>query len=105
MINNKNLRLLGFADNLDVIEKSLEDIGNVEKLLKMEARNFRLQINSDKTKLMEFINSWVDIAESEELIFEKVNDFKYLNKTLSTKNDLSKEIYIRLNKAEKLSTY
>jgi hypothetical protein len=38
-----------------------------------------------------------------ESVYEKVNDFKYQGATLNTNNDWSKEINIRLNKAEKLS--
>jgi len=40
---------------------------------------------------------------TENLNYEKISDFKYLRATLSRKNDWSKKISIRLNKAQKAS--
>jgi len=37
----------------------------------------------------------------EDLIYEKVSDFKYLEATLSTKNNWGMEISVRINKAQK----
>lgn len=50
---------------------------------------------------MELINSGINPADSEGLVYEKVDDFKYLDATLNTKNNWSIEIDVRLNKAEK----
>jgi hypothetical protein len=47
---------------------------------------------------MELIESGENPYEMEDLIYEKVSDFKYLRATLSTKNDWGKEISIRINK-------
>jgi len=95
------LRLLGLADDLDIIGETLEDISNAARVLEKEANKIGLQISANKTKVMELINSGVDLADSEGLAYEKVDDFKYLGATLNTENDWSKEIDIRLNKAEK----
>lgn len=38
----------------------------------------------------------------EDINYETVSDFKYLRATLSTNNDWSKEINIRINKAQKV---
>lgn len=65
-------------------------MGNVVRLLKTEERKVGLQMNANKTKLMEFINSEENQEESEELIFEKIDDFKYLGAILSTKNNCAK---------------
>jgi hypothetical protein len=54
---------------------------------------------------MELINSDIDPQQSEEITFEKVEKFKYLGVTLNIKNDWSKEINIRINKAENPSTH
>lgn len=51
---------------------------------------------------MEFIDSGDDPKERESLTFGKVNDYKYLGATLSTKNYCSEEINVRLNEAEKI---
>jgi hypothetical protein len=59
-----------------------------------------LTINTNKTKLMELIDSDIDPQQSKGLTFEKVEEFKYLGTTLSIKNDWSKEINIPINKAE-----
>jgi len=53
---------------------------------------------------MKLINSVVDSEASEGLMYEKVDDFKYLGTTWSTNNDWSKEINIRLIKTERTST-
>lgn len=54
---------------------------------------------------MELINSGEDSEEREGLSSEKVDGFRYLGATLSTKNNQSKAINIRLNKAEKTFTH
>jgi hypothetical protein len=51
---------------------------------------------------MELIESGKDLYEMEDLIYEKVSDFKYLGVPLSTKNDWGKEISIRIIKAQKV---
>lgn len=50
---------------------------------------------------MELIKSGEYSKESERLIFEKGNGFKYLGATLIAYNDQANEKNIRLNKAEK----
>jgi len=65
------------------------------------ARKVGLTINPSKTKIMELIDSDVDAQQREGWTFEKVVVLKYLRETLSIKNDWSKEINIRINKAEK----
>lgn len=50
---------------------------------------------------MELIHSDVHPQQREGLTFKKVEEFKYLEATLSIKNDWSKEINIYTNKAEK----
>ncbi|KAL4090324.1 hypothetical protein QTP88_025183 [Uroleucon formosanum] len=100
--NNENgLRILGFADDLDIIGNSLTEIANASRELEKSAEKVGLTINTNKTKLMELIDSDIDPQQREGLSFEKVEEFKYLGATLSIKNDWSKEINIRINKAEK----
>lgn len=101
VINNRTLRLFGFADDLDILGETLEDIGNAARALETEASKIGLHINSDKIKVMELINSGINRADSEGLVYEKVDDFKYLDAILNTKNNWSIEIDVRLNKAEK----
>lgn len=89
-------RFLGCEDDLDVIGKSLEDVGNAARLLETKASMVNLQINKtgkytgNKIKLMELIDTGVDLEKSEGLVFEKVDDLKYLGATLSTINGWEK---------------
>ncbi|CAI6351745.1 unnamed protein product [Macrosiphum euphorbiae] len=70
-------------------------------VLEEAAKKIGLEINTEKTKIMELIDSGKDPNEMEDLNYKKVSDFKYLGATLSTKNDWSKEISIQINKAQK----
>ena len=94
--NDNGLRILGFADDLDITE-----IANVSRELEKATEKVGLTINTNKTKLMELIDSDIDPLKRQGLTFEKVEVFKYLGATLSIKNDWSKEMNIRINKAEK----
>jgi len=69
--------------------------------LERAVRKVGLKINTSKTKIMELIDSGIDPQQKEGLTSEKVEEFKYLSAILSTRNDWSKEINIRINKAEK----
>jgi len=70
-------------------------------VLEEAAKKIGLEINTEKTKIMELIDSRKDPNEMEDLNYKKVSDFKYLRATLSTKNDWSKEISIQINKDQK----
>ncbi|CAI6358735.1 unnamed protein product [Macrosiphum euphorbiae] len=59
-------------------------------------------ITNDKIKKKELLESDEDLRDTEGLIYEKVEDFKYLGATLSTKNDWAIQIGIRISKAEKI---
>jgi len=61
-----------------------------------------LQINTDKTKLMELLNIEMVSSAIEILSYEKVEVFQYLGVLLSTKNEWSREIGARITKAEKV---
>jgi hypothetical protein len=56
-------------------------------VLKEAAKEIGLEINTEKTKIMEVIESGKDPNETENLGYEKVSEFKYLGVSLSTKND------------------
>lgn len=63
-------------------------------MLEEAAKKIGLEINTEKTKIMELIESEEDPYELEDLIYEKVSDSKYLGATLSARNDWGKEISI-----------
>lgn len=86
---------------MEDIEETLENKGKVVRLLETDAKKVGQQINANKTKLMELINSGENLVESKGLIFEKLDDSKYLGATLSPYRNWTREIDIWLNKAEK----
>lgn len=55
--NDNRLRLLGFADDLDVIDNSLVDIANASWALDRATSIIGLKINASKTKVMKLIDS------------------------------------------------
>lgn len=80
------LRILGFVYDLDVIEYSLLDKVNALGILKRAASKADLNLNASKVKVMEFIDHGVDSLQREELIFEKLKEFKHLSATMNIKN-------------------
>lgn len=56
-----------------------------------------------KTKIMKLLENEENTDgddDDEDVVFEKVNEFQYLGAMLSVKNDWSREIGIRITKAE-----
>lgn len=51
---------------------------------------------------MKLLQNYEDAGHTEELLNEKVEDFKYLDAILSTQNDRAKEVGIRISKTEKV---
>jgi len=70
-------------------------------VLEKAAKKIGLEINTEKTKII--MESGEDPKEMEDLNYEKVSNLKYLEATLSTNNNWSIEISIRINKAQKAS--
>jgi len=73
--NDNGLRILGFADDLDIIGNSLTEIANASRELEKAAEKVDLIINTNKTKLMELRDSGIDPQQREGLTFEKVEEF------------------------------
>lgn len=71
--------ILGFADDLDIVGKSLENTANATRILKNKAQKIGLQIKNDKIKIMELLESYEDPRELDRLMYEKVKDqvFRY----------------------------
>ncbi|VVC43276.1 Reverse transcriptase domain [Cinara cedri] len=86
-VNENRIRVLGFADDLDILGESLTDVANATRILSNEAKKIGLHISDDKTKIIELLGSGENPRDTEDFMYEKVEDFKYLGATLSTKND------------------
>jgi len=52
---------------------------------------------------MELFDTVADIADPDEWIYEKVNEFKYLSVCINTTNDWSQEIGIKIVKSGRAS--
>jgi hypothetical protein len=75
---------------LDIIGDSLTDTANVARVLEEAAKKRGLEINTEKTKIMELIDSGDDPYEMEDLIYEKVSDFKIFRSNFKHKKLLGK---------------
>lgn len=63
LINQKKIKLLGFADDLDIIGESFADISNAVRELEGAMKKIGLEINMEKTKIIELIESEEDSFE------------------------------------------
>jgi len=55
LIGQNKIRIIGFADDLDIIGESLADTANAAKVLEVAANKIGLEINTEKIKIMELI--------------------------------------------------
>lgn len=95
------IKVLDFSDDLNILEESLDDTMRATKALERAAERIGLHINAEKTKLMKLLNSEMSLDILEMLPYEKVEEFQYLGVLLSTKNGWSRQIGIRITKAER----
>lgn len=68
------MKVLGFADDFDIIGDSSENAMNTTRLLANETKIIGLQINNDKTEIMELLQNDEDPGDTEQLLSEKVED-------------------------------
>jgi len=78
--------MLRFANDLNILESSVEITERAAQVLEQVASKIDISINTDKTKIMELLDEG-DNTNTGALDFEKVNKFRYLGAVLSTKND------------------
>lgn len=50
---NKSTQILGYADDLDIVSRSIRDLRDTFIKLETAAKKMGLQINEEKTKYME----------------------------------------------------
>ncbi|KAL4149146.1 hypothetical protein QTP88_003152 [Uroleucon formosanum] len=98
-IGQQHIQVLGFSDDLNILGNSLEGTKKAAQALKQAASKIGLKINAEKTKVMKLLEDG-DNPNAGSLTFEKVDEFRYLGAMLSAKNDLSKEIGVKIAKAE-----
>jgi len=93
--------VLGFPDDLNILGSSLNNTKIAAQVLEQAAGKVRLKINREKMKIMKLLKIEESMDDDEDVVFEKVNEFQYLGGMLCVKNDWSREIGIRITKAER----
>ncbi|KAL4090626.1 hypothetical protein QTP88_025425 [Uroleucon formosanum] len=99
-IGQQHIQVLGFADDSNILENSLQETEKAAQTLEQAASKIGLKINAEKTKVMELLEDG-DNPNAGSLTFEKVDEFRYLGVMLSAKNDWSREIGVRIAKTER----
>ncbi|CAK1578640.1 unnamed protein product [Parnassius mnemosyne] len=105
-IYHKSVKILGCADDLDVIGRSLPAMESAYLALKKSAAeaDLQLSLNMAKTKYLkaskdqQILLQGVNIGSN---TFASVNDFVYLGSLLTDNNDVSSEISRRIMAANK----
>jgi hypothetical protein len=87
-VDEYHIEVLGFADNLNILEASLDDKVRATKALKHAAERIGLHINVDKTKLMKLLDMETSLDVLDTLPYEKIEQFQYLGTLLNTKNEV-----------------
>ncbi|XP_050531445.1 uncharacterized protein LOC126900059 [Daktulosphaira vitifoliae] len=98
-IGQQLIQVLGFADDLNILENSVEDTEKAVQVLERAASKLGLKINMEKTKKMELLGE-EDNTSTGSLAFKNVNEFRYLGAVLSKNKDWAREICVRIIKAE-----
>jgi hypothetical protein len=97
--------VLGFTDDLNILRNLLNHTKRAAQVLEQAACKVGLKINREKTKIMKLLENEENEENTDDddgtVVFEKVNDFQYLGAMLSIKNYWSREIGIRISKAER----
>ena len=97
-IITKSTQLLGYADDIDIISRNIEDLASSYLGISDAAETMGLLVNINKTKYMKSSNhtaqpTSIRIRNFE---FEAVEDFTYLGSSVNTDNNISLEIKRRI---------
>ena len=101
-IFRKSVQVLGFADDLDMIARSLRQIEDLYVRLKTESRRVGMEINATKTKYMRGRGSKetnLNLPENITIdgdVIEVVDEFVYLGSLVTADNNTSSEIKKRI---------
>ena len=99
----KTVQILAYADDIDLMARTVPGLSEAFLHLEKSARNMGLVINQEKTVYM---HSGKDTALQQDLaignyIFKRVDNFKYLGTMVNEKNNRSVEVNARLTMANR----
>ncbi|CAK1583346.1 unnamed protein product [Parnassius mnemosyne] len=103
-IYHKFVQILGYADDLDVIGRSLPAMESAYLAPKKSAAEAAFQVNMAKTKYLQASKDQQTLLQGGNIgnnTFASVNDFVYLGSLVTDNNDLSSEISRRIMAANK----
>lgn len=98
-IYHKSVQVLAYADDIDIIGRSSEDVKNSFILLERAAKKMGLSINETKTKYMISAKHQYEMPnklDTGEHSFERVDNFVYLGSLITSSNLISEEIKRRV---------
>ena len=98
-LNGKH-QLLVYADDVNILEGSAHTVKENAGALIVVSKETGLEVNADKSKYMAMSRDQ-NVGQSHSMkidnnSFERVEEFRYLGKTLTNKNSIEEEIKIRL---------
>ena len=96
----KSMQIVGYADDLDIMGRSLQGMEEVYKQIEIIAAKIGLQININKTKRMVQSRDRLEVSPIMNQ-FDIVEEFKYLGTILNTCNDEWIEVQRRISQANK----
>ena len=96
----KSVQIVGYADDLDIMGRSLQGMEEVYKQIEIIAAKIGLQININKTKRMVQSRDRLEVSPIMNQ-FDIVEEFKYLGTILNTCNDEWIEVQRRISQANK----
>ena len=98
-LSNINITKLAYADDIDVMGETLQDVQRTSTRLVEESKQVGLECNEQKTKIM-LMDRREDIEGQDirigQLTIEGVNSFKYLGTLLTSNNDINEEVRERI---------
>ena len=102
-IYTKSTQILGYADDLEIVSRSIRDLRDTFTKLETAARKMGLQINEEKTKYMEITKNQSnnDHLDAGHHRFQRVKEFKYLGVKVTDDGKIEQEIKHRLTLANR----
>ena len=89
---------LGYADDIDILGETRDDVRRLGGVLFETASRVGLEVNEGKTEYLECSRNVQDELPLDigGLRFKKVREFRYLGSTVTSDNDMNREVTLRI---------